>query len=49
MREWVLLARDVGFPIAVSVYLLVRLDLLIRENTAALWALTTAVAKLARE
>lgn len=35
--------RDVGFPVAVAVYLLVRLDLLIRDNTAALWALQQAV------
>lgn len=35
--------RDVGFPIAVAVYLLVRLDLLIRDNTAALYALQQAV------
>jgi hypothetical protein len=41
------LARDVGFPIAVAVYLLVRFDLLLRENTAALWAVKVAVDALA--
>lgn len=46
--RWARVIRDVGFPIAVALYLLVRLDLLLRENTAALQALTDAVYTLMR-
>ena len=36
-----------GFPIAIAIYLLVRLDYLLREQTAALWTLVHQVGKLA--
>lgn len=42
----VYLVRDVGFPIAVAVYLLTRYDTLMRENTAALWSLHQAIERL---
>jgi len=38
--------RDLGFPIAVAAYLLVRLDKLITKNTAALAAVLAVVEKL---
>ena len=40
------LIRDVGFPIAVAAYLLVRFDMLIRQHTDALTALTLAITTL---
>jgi hypothetical protein len=40
------LVRDVGFPIVVAVYLLVRFDTLFRQHTDALTALTFAVTTL---
>jgi len=40
--------RELGFPIAVAAYLLIRLDYLLRENTAALTALTHAIERMGR-
>ena len=44
----VTLIRDVGFPIVVGMYLLMRMDSLMRDNTAALVQLVQAVALIQR-
>lgn len=49
IERYARLIRDVGFPIAVATYLLVRLDFLLREMTAATWALTNAVYQLSHK
>lgn len=40
--------RDVGFPVAVATYLLVRLDYLLRELTLAVHQLSATLASLSR-
>ena len=46
VHVWVGVVKDLGFPVAVAAYLIWRLDGLLREQTAALWALHQAVERL---
>jgi len=43
MDEWVKLFRELGFPAAVAVYVLWRVDASIRELTRAVYELRTAM------
>jgi hypothetical protein len=41
--DWIQFTSQVGFPIAVSIFTLVRLDAAVRNNTQALTKLNTLV------
>lgn len=43
VERYARLIRDIGFPIAVAIYLVARLDVLLRENTAALQSVRAAI------
>jgi len=43
MEEWINLISNVGFPIAIALYVLVRLENTLKKNTEALIALKTKI------
>ena len=46
MIEWIPIISNAGFPIAVTMYLLLRFEKIIKENTEAIRGLTLYIIKL---